>query len=325
LARRNSLCSWLTASVLMFSGMAGMLWPSPAGAADEVVVWVHPTFFEMEKSPNPSQPNIVYAKPYQTIIFRLVDPTDRHHSVTVDPAECTGKPSVLCDRAFDDPNVKHDEANNPVITYSWSKEKDYPFSDRYAPESGREMTGIFRVSSAPPTVQPAPPAPTTTTTMAPATTTTMAPTTTTTAPTSIRPLLISDSPPTTATTRAANPVTSPTTAPAGKSNDKDKVKKAASPSTPTTAAPGPDGTMPPDSVFDPAALTPAPTLMPAPEGDSGDEAAIDASAAASLLDPEKSGDDGSKLMLTALGGLAVLLLLGGGWGWFNRASQYDPA
>ena len=314
--------------------MAGVMVSSPpAGAADEVVVWVHPTFFEMEKSPNPSQPNIVYAKPYpQTIIFRLVDPTDRHHSVTVDPAECTGKPSMLCDRAFDDPNVKHDQAGNPVISYSWSKEKDYPFSDRYAPESGREMTGIFRISSAPPTVQPAPPAPTTTTTMAPATPTTMAPTTTTTAPTSVRPLLISDSPPTTATTRAANPVTSPTTAPAGKGNDKDKdkdkdkVKKAASPSTPTTAAPGPDGTMPPDSVFDPAALTPGPTLMPGNDSAfSGDEAAIDAAAAASLLNPEKPGDDGSKLMLMTLGGLAVLLLLGGGWAWFNRASRYDPA
>ena len=318
MARRNSLRSWLAASVLMFSGMAGVLAsPVPAGAAaatGPVNVWVYPTYFQVEKPADPSRPNIVWAKPKQKIVFTLVDPSDRNHTVTVDPAKCADQPRQLCDKSFDDPN-------DPTVEFLWYTEGEYGFFDQRSP-----ATGTFIIYSGDPTVSPSPT--TTTTTMAPTTTTTAAPTTTTTAPTAIRPMLVPDPPAsTTTTTLAANPAPSPTTAPASKPGDKDKdrAKKASSPSTPTTVAPGPDGTMPPDSVFDPAALTPSPTLTPAPDGSNGDEAAIDASAAASLLDPQQADDDGSKLLLMAFAALALMLMIGGGWAWFTRASRYDPA
>lgn len=321
MARRNHVVrSWLTTSLLMFSGTAGLvLPPASAGAAvpaGTIYVRVHPTAFEVENPVDPSKPNVVWARPKQKIVFRLVDPMDRNHSVTVDPAKCQGKPSQLCDKTFED---------ETSVEYLWYTEGEYDFYDRFSPATGR-----FIISSADPTVPP----PTTTTTLAPtttttrpATTTTTAPTTATTAPTSVRPFLVPDPAPTTTTTVAANQPTPPTTAaPATKDKPKDKGKdKTASPSTPTTAAPAPPDTMPPDFIFDPAALTPSPTLTPdAPPTDSGDEAALNASAAANLLEPQKS-DDKNLLLMMALGALTLMLLVGATWAWFTRSSQYDPA
>ena len=309
----------------MFCGLGGgLVSPSSAGAAaplKPVDVWLHDAYFQVAPDGPITPPTLVYAKPYQSIVFHLANPQNTHRSVTVDPADCVVDQVELCDKAFDDPNMRYDDPNNHTVKFRWETEGEYDFFDHYSPATGR-----FIISSADQTVQPAPPAPTTTTTMA-TTTTTMAPTTTTTAPTSIRPMLVPDPAPTTTTTRAANPAAAPSPAPASKTNDggKDKAKKASSPSTPTTAAPAPDGTMPPDSVFDPAALTPAPTLIPAPDGSNGDQAAIDALAAASLLDQQKDGDDGSKLLLMAFGALVLMLMVGGGWAWFTRASRYDPA
>ena len=310
--------------MLLFSSMAAVFAsPAPAGAADsadpasyDVVVQVFADRFV---------PETIVVAPEKSILFQLQPGVSPHRTVTIEPADCTASPrfaSVMCEQSWENPN-------DHVVNYRWSKAnegREIHFYDRFAREAGIEITGKFAVTSSSQTVPPPTTSSTTTTTMAPTTTTTMGPTTTTTAPTSIRPMLVSDPPPTTTTTRAANPATSPTPAPASKSSDKDgKAKKAASPSTPTTAAPAPDGTMPPDSVFDPAALTPSPTLMPGPDGSNGDEAAIDASAAASLLDSQKDGDNGSRLLLMAFGALGLMLLVGGGWAWFTRASRYDPA
>ena len=324
MTRRRVLRSWLTASVLAVSSAAGVFVTSlPARAAEAIpdpVVTVYPDRFV-----TPWGGTTVYARPKQLIKFVLADPNDTHHTVTIDPADCGGRPASLCEQRFDV------DDRSRGVEYYWSQEGDHHFFDRYAREEGRPpMTGLMVVTNSPPPVQPVTTTSTsTTTTMAPTTTTTMAPTTTTTAPTSIRPMVVSD-PPTTTTTRAANPATAPTPAPAPASKssdkDKDKAKKAASPSTPTTAAPAPDGTMPPDSVFDPSALTPAPTLIPAPDGSNGDEAALDALTAASLLDQQKDNDDSSsQLLLMAFGALVLMLMVGGGWAWFTRASRYDPA
>jgi hypothetical protein len=311
--------------VLLVSSMAGVLVATtPAGAADsadpanyDVVVQVFADRFV---------PETIVVAPEKSILFQLQPGVSPHRTVTIEAADCTASPrfaAVMCEQSWENPN-------DPIVNYRWSKSNEgrtIHFYDRFAREAGVEITGEFAVTSSSQTVPPSTTTTTTTTTMPPTTTTTVAPTTTTTAPTSIRPMLVPDPAPTTTTTRAANPATSPTTAPPSKANDKDrdKAKKASSPSTPTTAAPAPDGTMPPDSVFDPAALTPAPTLTPTPDGSNGDEAAIDASAAASLLDSQKDGDDGSKLLLMAFGALTLMLLIGGGWAWFTRASRYDPA
>jgi hypothetical protein len=300
-----------------------MAFSAPAGAADsadpanyDVVVQVFADRFV---------PETIVVAPEKSILFQLQPGVSPHRTVTIEAADCTASPrfaAVVCEQSWQNPNDR-------VVNYRWSKSnegREIHFYDRFAREAGIEITGKFAVTSSSQTVPP-PTTSTTATTMAPTTTTTMAPTTTTTAPASIRPMLVPDPAPTPTTTRAANPAPAPATSPANKSNDnKDsKAKKASSPSTPTTAAPAPDGTMPPDSVFDPAALTPAPTLMPAPDGSNGDEAAIDASAAASLLDQPNGGDDGSKLLLMAFGALVVMLMVGGGWAWFTRASRYDPA
>jgi hypothetical protein len=172
-------------------------------------------------------------------------------------------------------------------------------------------------------------APTTTSTTLATTTTTWSDTTTTTAPTAIRPFVIPDPGPTTSTTAAA-PVTVPTggTTASTANKDKDKGKgkaKAAGAETPTTAAPAPPDALPPDSVFDPAALTPGPVLIPDTPGDpaSGDGVNLESSAVMNLLDREEPADHTP--MLLALGALAFLLSVGGVWTWFHRASRYDPA
>ena len=313
--------SWLAATLLSLSGAAGIFVAAPpigAAAAPDCVPERTVTVYETE-----FKPASVWAKKQEFICFVLGPGVGTHHTVTLESDDCNTRFTSLCEQRFDDPP-------RASLAFRFSEYNEYSYFDRYVRDEHRpDMKGLMVVSPADQTVPPATPTSTssTTTTTAPASTpTTAGPTTTTTAPTSIRPMLVPDPAPTTTTTRAANPAASPTPAPASKSNDKDsKAKKAASPSTPTTAAPAPDGTMPPDSVFDPAALTPAPTLMPAPDGSHGDEAAIDASEAASLLDPQQADDDGSKLLLLAFGALALMLMVGGGWAWFTRASRYDPA
>jgi hypothetical protein len=313
----------------MVSGIASVLVSlSPANAAPPVKpvdVWLHDTYFQVAPDGPTTPPALVYAKPYQWIIFHLVNPQNRHRTVTVDPNDCVGQPIQLCDKAFDDPNVDYDGRDNPIVRYRWETEGEYDFFDHYSAATGR-----FIISSADQTVQPSG-----TTTTSSSTTTTLpastpgSSTTTTTAPTSVRPFLVPSPAPTTTTTAAANGTAPPTTAAANNNKDKGKDKdtgKAKAAATETqTATPSPSDTMPPDSIFDPAALTPGPTLLPDVPADSTDEAALDASAAASLLDPRKSDGGGSGLMLMALGALAVVLLAAGGWAWFNRASRYDPA
>ena len=189
-----------------------------------------------------------------------------------------------------------------------------------------------------------------TTTTGPATTTTTAPasttstthpttsttfqTTTTTAPTQLRPFVIQDPGPTTSTMAPAAPVTVTNTggtpAPtAGKDKDKDKGKgakvKSAAVETTTTAAPAPSDALPPESVFDPAALTPGPIELPDASGDpaDGDEVDLESAAVMNLLDADEAEDH--RPLLLAFGALAFLLFVGGVWGWFHRASRYDPA
>jgi hypothetical protein len=153
-------------------------------------------------------------------------------------------------------------------------------------------------------------------------------TTTSTAPTQIHPFVIPD-PPSTTSTIAPVTVTnnSGTTAPAvNKDKDKGKAKsKAAGTETPTTASPTPPDAVPPDSVFDPAALTPGPIVVPDTPGgpDGGDDANLESSAVMNLLDREEPADHTP--MLLALGALVFLLSVGGVWTWFHRASRYDPA
>jgi hypothetical protein len=213
------------------------------------------------------------------------------------------------------------------------------YYDKYLPRpSPNHYHGTVKVAGVPTTTSTVPPIssttvvpPSTTTTTLPPTTATTAPTTTTTAPTSIRPMLVSDPPPVTTTTAAPKPLSTAPSKNGGASTSnagKDKGKgKAASPETPTTAAQALPDTLPSDLIFDPASLTPGPMMIPDPSSgpDSADEAALDAAAVASLLDPLKSEDDSTHLMLLMLAALAAVLLAGGGWAWFNRASRYDPA
>jgi hypothetical protein len=298
--------------------------PSSAGAAEPIpdpVVTVTPDGYV-----SPWGKGKVYARPRQVIRFELAEGMDSHRTVTLE--NCTG---AGCEQRFD--NL--DEDRTHAVDFFFRNEGDYHFYDRYARAEGRpEMTGVMIVTNSPPPVQPAT---TTTTTGSPTTTTTRpttattGPTTTTTAPTPIRPLEVPDPEPTTTTTAAANllPAPPPTAPPQNKGDTvkkaKDKPKdKGASTETSNTAPPSPDNAVPPDFIFDPAALTPGPTLTPdASATESGDETAIKASAAASLLD--KPEDNDFKLVLMALAGLAGLLLALGGWAWFNRASRYDPA
>jgi hypothetical protein len=146
-------------------------------------------------------------------------------------------------------------------------------------------------------------------------------------------LLISDPGPTTTTTAAPKPAAPANNAPVaaasskdkdkGKNNDKGKAKAGES----ETAAPADPGVLPTDVIFDASTLTPGPTMVAdTSNSENGDEVAIDAAPVVGLLDHVESvGDDGSHLMLLAMGALTCLLLACGIWGWHNRSSRYDPA
>jgi predicted ribosomally synthesized peptide with SipW-like signal peptide len=311
----------LIATLLCSSGAAGVFIAAPPTSAAQPDCVPERTVTVYE---NEFRPASIWARKDQFICFVLAPGVGTHRTVTLEAGDCNTRFTSLCERRFDE--------NGHFVAFRFSAYDDYSYFDRYAwEERGQKISGTMHVSAADPTVPPAT-SPTsstsTTTTTAPATSTpSTSSTTTTTAPTAVRPFLVPDPAPTTTTTVAANgPPPPATAAPANKDKPKDKGKgKSASPSTPTTAAPAPPDTMPPDFIFDPAALTPSPDLSPdAPPTDSGDEAALNASAAANLLDAQKS-DDKKLLVLMALAALAVMLLVGATWAWFTRSSQYDPA
>jgi hypothetical protein len=338
----------LSASLLVGSVATGVLAaPSPAGAAgttdwhpDHLVI-VHSNYYESAWGGTPGQETPVHARPRETVEFQLADEGDLQHSITLPSGTCDGHADSLCEQRFDDPNVQIDPNNGKrMVVFRFFQELDFPFYDRFAPAAA-PMTGRFIIKDADP------PPPTTTTTTAPvetttttrpATTTTTAHPTTTTAPAPIRPQMVNDPPATTTTTAkpaaAGNTPVAPAPAPApnkdkdkGKANDK-KVK-AAGTETAGTAVPAPS-VLPTDVIFDAAMLTPGPTTVPdSAGGDTGDtsEAAIDAAPVVGLLDHVDAprGDDGAHLMLLALGALTCLLLGCGIFGWYNRASRYDPA
>lgn len=329
----------LSASLMIGSIAAGGLAaPTSAGAATFVpdhVVWVHPTYFEGPWGGQTGQSTTIYARPGETIEFKLADPNDTHHTVTLENGSCDNRPDRLCERAFD---------INPPVIFRFSSLEEYPFYDRYAREEGRpEMVGKFVISDSPPPVPPsttsttAPPSTTTTTgpptTTEPPTTATTAPSTTTTAPTQVRPFLIPDPPSTTSTVPAPVSVTTGGAAPAptpNKDKDQDKSKakgKAAGAATPTTVAPVAPDALPPDAVFDPTTLTPSPEAMPGGAGAPGPaDVNLESSAVMNLLDGEAVEEPTDYWpMLLALGGLALVLSIGGVCIWFGRPSRYDPA
>jgi hypothetical protein len=336
-ARRNPLWFLVSALVLVGSIAASLFAvPTSAGAATFVpdhVVQVHPTYFEGPWGGRPGEPVTVYARPGETIEFKLADQSDTHHTVTLEERICDGRPDRLCERSFD---------VNPPVIWRFLNLGEYPFYDRYAREEGRqEMVGKFVITDSPPPVPPStttttvPPSTTTTTrpvttTTAPSTTSTAPSTTSTTAPTQLRPFLIPDPPSTTSTIPAVT-VTSNTgtTAPAAnKDKGKDKTKsKAAGSETATTLSPPPPDTMPPDALFDPAALTPGPSLVPdAPSGPDGNaDVNLESSAVVDLLNHEEEEPTDYWPLLLALGGLALVLGIGGVCIWFGRPSRYYPA
>jgi hypothetical protein len=333
---------WLTASVLFVSSATvGLLTAqTPAWAADPIQIRVTEAGFS---------PNDVPARVGDYLIFTLDQAASIDHPVSWDdnsicpPLAGVEEGPCWPELRFNDENQKCSWRNYVLPRTRCilvRKPGEAFYYDKYLSRpSPNHYHGMVRVAGVSTTTSTVPPTssttvvpPSTTTTTLPPTTATTAPTTTTTAPTSIRPLLVSDPPPTTTTTAAPTPA--PTAAPtknggASASNaGKDKGKgKSPSPATPTTAAPAPPDTLPSDLIFDPSSLTPGPTMMPPTTAgpDAADEAALDASAVASLLDPQKSDDGRGRLMLLSLGVLALLLVAAGVWAWLNRASRYDPA
>jgi plastocyanin len=343
LARQNPLRLLVCASLMTGCVVAGVFpAPTSVGAATFVpnhVVRVHPTYFEGPWGGQTGQPATIYAKRGETIEFKLVDARDTHHTVTLGTGECDNQPGRLCERAFD---------INPPVIFRFFSLGEYAFYDRYAREEGRqEMGGKFVITDSPPPVPPS----TTTTTVAPSTTTTTQPTattqppttpttapstTTTTAPTQVRPFEVPDPLSTTSTMPAAVPVTpvGGSSAPAAtkdKNKDQDKGKakgKAAGAETPTTETTVAPDALPTDVVFDPATLTPSPSLVPEVPGAPGAaDVNLESSAIMNLLDgvaeEEESTDYGP--LLLALGGLALVLSIGGVCVWFGRPSRFDPA
>lgn len=322
--RVGSLRRSLVAVSLLVASAAGAavgMAVAPVGAADNVFdVYVHETFFT---------PARVEVGPGDIVRFILDAGVGTDHTVTL--TDCGNHPAQLCEKGFDDPR-------NPPW-FRWSSPNTYAYYDRLAAERGVDMRGEMVVTEVPTTTSTTPPTtttttlPATTTTTRPATTTTTRPpaTTTTTAAQSIRPLAVADPPaPTTTTTApAAGPV-----APAGKvgkaggeattSTGKDRGR-AAAPLTPTTAAPAPPG--PPEEIFDPESLTPAPLPPPGPAvpSDPGRGDAEAAGPGGGPLKPDRPVDDGSGLLLVALAVSAVFVGAGGAWRWYQRSSRYFPA
>jgi hypothetical protein len=131
-------------------------------------------------------------------------------------------------------------------------------------------------------------------------------------------------PPVSVTTNGATPAP---TANKDKGKDKGKSKsKAAEAGTPTTVTPIAPDALPPDSVFDPAALTPGPGVVPdVPAAPGADDVNLESAAVMNLLDRDQEEPTDYRPLLLALGALALLLFVGGLLYWFARPSRYYPA
>ena len=323
MARRNLLRSVLAASVMVVSGGGALLATAaaaPAGAVDNnrITVTVRDSGF--------SETNIT-ARVGDQLIFVLDAAATQNHTLAWDRGQIqfkfdhNGNASKNCDGGAG--------GSGPYVCYPMNNHGQAHFYDidHVRDPNGAAFAGTLTVTDAPPpppdttssstsTTVTTVRATTATTARTEPSTTTFPPTTATTGFVTVRPMLVSGPAPTTTTT-----------APKKKdaSDNKDKGK-AASPETPTTAAPAPPDTPGLEPVFDPATLTPAP--LPAPDngvaaitGPAGD---LDAAAVANLL-PDKPADDGTPLMVAALAALGLFLVGGAGWAWHHRTSRYFPA
>jgi len=328
----------MTASLsVMAVVMVGLLpvHPGAAGAADQ-------RGFQITVSETGFDPPVVEGVNVGDILmFNLGDQTTEQHTVTFeDNSSCPGsRGAVPCwpELRFDDRRPNCQFGNTVLPGRRCMVVQDPGKTVRYHDAFNTAHGGEIRVLGEPTTTTGAvtpPTEPTTTSsTAAPTTTTTAVHTTTTTAPAQIRPFVVPDPPATTSTTMmAVIPVvaTSNGTAAPAANKDKDKGKdkpkpKADGVETPTTAASAAPGSMPPDSVFDSESLTPNPVMVPDMPGlpDLGGDGNLESSAVMNLLDHEKPAGDGPVLLAAVA--LAFLLLAGGVWGFFHRASRYDPA
>jgi hypothetical protein len=335
LARQYFLRSWLAAALsVMAIALAGPLTmgPTPAGAAEQ-------RFFVIMVSDAGFDPSVVAdVNVGDVLIFTLDNTTDQHKVIFEDNSVCPGsRGAVPCwpELRFDDADTANcwngqffERDSRCMIVQDPGKTVRY--HDGFKDSNGGEIRVLGQATTTTGPATTTSTAPATTTTPPPTTATTGAQTTSTTAPTAIRPFVIPD-PPATSTTARPAPVAvtnnGGTTASANKDKDKDKGKaktKAAGTETPTTASPTLPDAMPPDTVFDPAALTPGPVLVPAvPGGPDADDVNLESAAVMNLLDRDEPADD--RPMLLALAALAFLLSVGGAWAWLHRASRYDPA
>ena len=307
--------------------------PGAAGAAD-------PKGFFVMVTDRGFSPSVVSdVNPGDVLIFTLYRTTNRHSVVFEDSSICAGsRGAVPCwpELRFDDgqPNCTTDQG--PLQDSRCMVVRDPGKTVRFHDGSNQSSAGEVRVLGEPTTTTGAPTPPTEPTpspTEPSTTTTTAAQATTTTAPGQIHPFLVPDAPATTSTTTAVIPVvatrngTPPSTTTKDKDKEKDKPRpKADGTATPSTAPPADSGSMPPDSVFDPASLTPGPVAVPDMTGLStagNDGSNLESSAVMNLLDHEEPAEDGPVLLAAVA--LAFLLLVAGVWRWLHRASRYDPA
>ncbi|MGH9008585.1 MAG: hypothetical protein ACRDYF_01920 [Acidimicrobiia bacterium] len=345
MARRNLLRSRLAAALSVVVVMAlGLLTvrPVPAGAAERRI-------FEIIVTDAGFNPNVVPdANVNDVLMFTLDQTTDQHTVTFEDDSVCPGdRGAEPCwpELRFDDrnPNCVAGNIRLPgrrcMIVLEPGKTVRYHDSFNAANGGEIKVLGQPTTTTGPSTTTTTRPptttttAPPTSTTQPPTTATTGPQTTTSTAPAQIRPFVIPDPSSTTSTMAPPVSVTTDggTPAPtANKDKDKDKGKgkaksKAAGTETPTTVTPIAPDALPPDTGFDPAALTPGPVAVPDVPGAPGaDDVNLESAAVLNLLDREEEPAD-RRPMLLALGALAFLLFVGGVWGWFHRPSRYDPA
>ena len=342
MSRRNLLRSWLTAALSIAAVLAVALLgvrPVPAGAA------APRGHFVSVSDAGFGPPIVSDANVGDVLIFHL-NQTDDQHTVTFEAvSSCPGeRGAVPCwpELRFDTDTANCDTEFGTPASWRCLEVREPGVTVRFYDALHKANIGEVRVLGQPTTTTgpgtPTTTAPTTTTTTLPSTTTTTwSQTTTTTAPTQIRPFVVPDPPSTTSTMAPAAPatVTSNGGTPAPSPNkDKDKnnegrdkgKSKGAAAETPPPLTPAPSDALPPDSVFDPAALTPGPIEVPDASGDPADGDAVDLESAAIMNLLERSDEPADRRpLLLALGALAFLLALGGIWRWFTRPSRYDPA
>ena len=344
MARRNPLRSQLAAALSVVVVVAlGLLTarPVPAGAAERRI-------FEITVTDAGFNPKVVPdANVNDVLMFTLDQTTDQHTVTFEDNSVCPGERGAEpCwpELRFDDrnPNCVAGNIRLPGRRCMIVMEpgKTVKYHDRFNAASTGEIkvlgqptttTGPSTTTTTrlPTTTTTAPP---TSTTQPPTTATTAPQTTTSTAPTQLRPFVIADPPSTTSTvappvsvtTNGATPA--PTAANKDKDKDKGKKGKAAGTETPTTVTPVAPDALPPDSLFDPATLTPGPGVVPdVPAAPGADDVNLESSAVMNLLDHEEDEPTDYRPMLLALGALALVLSIAGVCIWFGRPSRYDPA